>query len=83
MIHDAVFGVLPKHPLETRLDAVIETAISTYLSALYGDQAVAKLYVQMAALAAVEAWQQIVGGLQGPSVANPTIAFRSNRSFRG
>ena len=32
-----------------------------------------KLYVQKAAQAADEAWQQI-GGLQGPGVANPTIA---------
>ena len=32
-----------------------------------------KLYVQMASQAADEAWQQTVGGLQGPGVANPTI----------
>ena len=35
MIPDAVLaGFLPKHPLETRLAVVIETATSTYLSAL-------------------------------------------------
>ena len=34
MIRDAVWaGLLPEHPLETRLAAVIETATSTYLSA--------------------------------------------------
>ena len=39
-------GLLPKQPLEIRLDAVIERATSTYLSALDDeDQATAKLYV--------------------------------------
>ena len=76
MIQDPVLaGLLPKQPLETRLAAGIETAISTYLSGLNdGDQATAKLYVQTVAQAADEAWQQTIGGLQGPSVANPTIA---------
>ena len=75
MIQDAVWaGLLPKHPLETRLAAVIETATSIYLSALVDeDQATATLYVQKAAQAADEAWQRTVGGLQGPSVAH-TIA---------
>ena len=73
MIQDAVrAGLLPKSPLETLLAAVIETATSTYLSALDDeDQATAKLYVQKATQAADEAWQQTIGGLQGPSVANP------------
>ena len=48
---------------------------STYLSALDSDeQATGKLYVQKAAQAADEAWQQTIGGLHGPGVANPTIA---------
>ena len=52
----------------------IETATSTYLSALVSDeQATAKLYVQKAAQADV-AWQQTIGRLQGRRVANPTIA---------
>ena len=54
-------------PLETHLAAVIETALSTCLNALDDEEkATAKLYVQKAAQAAEEAWQQIVGGLQGP-----------------
>ena len=63
-----------QHLLGTRLAAVTETATSTYLSALDEDQATAKLHVQEAAQAADEAWQQTIGGLQGPVVANPTIA---------
>ena len=76
MIRDAVrAGLLPEQILETRLSEVIETATSTCLSALDNDeQATAKLYVQKAAQAADEAWQQTVSGLQGPCVANPTIA---------
>ena len=63
MIQDAVrAGLLLEQILETRLSEVIETATSTSLSALDDeDQATAKLYVQKAAL-------------QGPGVANPTIA---------
>ena len=51
MIQDGVIaGLLPHHPLETRLAAVIETAISTYFDALDDeDKASAKLYVQKAA----------------------------------
>ena len=76
MIHDGVtVGLLPKQPLETRLAAVIETAISTYLDALDDeDKPTAKLYVQKAAQAADEAWQQTIGGLQGPGVTNPTVS---------
>ena len=76
MIRDAVWaGPLPEHLLKTRLAAVIGTGTSTFLSALDNDeQATAKLYVQKAAQAADEAWQQTIGGLQGPGVTNPTIA---------
>ena len=76
MIQDAVWaGLLPEHLLEARLTAVIEAATSTYFSALDDDeQATAKLCVQRAAQAADEAWQQTIGGPQGPSVTNPTIA---------
>ena len=66
-------GLLPKKPLETHLAVVIERATSTYLEALDGDdQAAAKLYVQQAAPAADEAWQQTVDGHNGP--ANPTVS---------
>ena len=73
MIQDAVWaGLLPEHFLETRLTAVIEAATTTYLSALDGDeQATAKLYVQKAAQAADEAWQQTIERLQGPGVTDP------------
>ena len=77
MIQDGVTaGLLPKNLLETRLAAVIETALSTYLDALDDeDKATAKLlYVQKAAQAAEGAWQQTLGGLHGPNVTNPTVA---------
>ena len=66
VIQDAfTAGFLPKEPLETRLAAVIGTALSTYLDALDDeDEATAKLYVQKAAQAAAEAWQQTIGCLQ-------------------
>ena len=61
--------------LETRLSEVIETASSTYLSALVNnEQKTARLYVQKAAQAEDESWQQTVSGQQGPGVTNPTIA---------
>ena len=62
MIRDAVLaGLLPEQLLETRLSGAIESATSTDLSALDSDeQATAKLYVQKAAQAADEAWQQTV-----------------------
>ena len=73
LIRDA--GHLPEQILETRLSEVIETATSTDLSTLDSDeQATVKLYVQKAAQVADEAWQQTIAGLQGPGVANPTIA---------
>ena len=76
MIQDAVWaGLQPEYTLQTRLSEVIETATSTYLSALDNDeQATAKLYVHKTAQAADEAWKQTVSGLQGPVFANPTIA---------
>ena len=76
MIQDALTaGLVLQQPLEARLDAVIATATSTCLEALdEEDRATAELYVQKAAQAADEAWQQTVGGLQGHSVANPTMS---------
>ena len=43
-------------------------------------KATGKLYVQKAAQAADEAWQQTIGGLQGPSVTNPTVSALSLKS---
>ena len=76
LIQDAVWaGLLPEQIPEARFSEVIETATSTCLSALDNDvEATAKLYFQTAAQAADEAWQQTIGGLHGPGVANPTIA---------
>ena len=76
MMQNAVMaGLLPNQPLETRFAAIIETATFTYLEALGDeDRATAKLYVQKAAQAADEAWQQTVDGYNGPSVANPTVS---------
>ena len=68
-------GFLPEQLLETRLSEVIETATSTYLSALDNDeQATAWLFIQKAAQAADESWQHTVSGKQGPRVAGPTTA---------
>ena len=77
MTQDAVTAcLLPKQPLETRLAGVIETALSTYNDALDDeDKATAKFYVQKAAQAAEEAWQQTIGGLLGLSVTNPTVSL--------
>ena len=67
--------ILPKHLQESRLAAVIETALSACLDALDDeDKATAKLYVQKAAQAADEACQQTIGGLQGPGVTYPTVS---------
>ena len=44
------------------------------------DKATAKLYVQKAAQAADEAWQQTVGDLQGPRVANPIVSALEHRN---
>ena len=60
---------------------MIATAASTYLSALDDeDQATAELYIQKAAQAVEEAWKQTIKGLQGPGVANPTIASLEHTS---
>ena len=82
MIQDAVMaGLLPKHHLETRLASVIETATSTYLQALDGeDRATAKLY-DSASEAADEAWQQTVDGHNGPSLRTRQCQ-RSNTAAR-
>ena len=82
-IQDGVTAGLPlKQSLETRLAAVIETATSTCLRALDDeeDKATAKLFVQKAAQAADEAWEQTIAGLQGPSVTNPTASVLEHPS---
>ena len=66
-------------PLGTRPAAVVETATPPISAPLMTKM---KLYVQKAAQAADEAWQQTMGGLQGPGVANPTIASLENPGSR-
>ena len=68
MIRDTVLaGLLPEHLLETRLSQVIDTATSTYLSALDDDeQATALLFIQKAEQAADESWQHTVSGSKAP-----------------
>ena len=76
MIQDAATaGLLQQRPLETRFTQVIEAATSTNLEALNDeDRATPMLYVQKAAQAADEAWQQTVDGHKVPSVTNPTAS---------
>ena len=87
-------GLLQKHPLATRLAAVIETATSTCLSATDDDdQATAKLHVQKAAQAADEAWQAINRRIAGTRRRNPDhrippgragpVRRSAKRSFHG
>ena len=84
MIQDAAAaGLLSKQPLETRLDAVVETATSDNLDALDSeDQAMAKLYVQKAAQTANEAWQQAIDGNNGPNVMNPAVSELKHSRLR-
>ena len=50
-------------------------ATTTYLEALDDeDKATATLFVQKAAQAADEAWQQTVEGHNGPVITNPTVS---------
>ena len=59
----------------TRLAAVVRAATTTYLEALDDeDKATAKLYIQKAAQAADESWQQTVQGDNGPTDTNPTVS---------
>ena len=70
MIRDAVLaGFLLEQLLERRLSEVIDTATSTYLSALDNDEhATARMFIQKAAQAADESWQHTVSGQQGSRV---------------
>ena len=80
MIQDAVTsGRLPKRLLVTRFDVVVEAATDVYFEALDGEEkATAKSYIQKAAQAADEAWQQTVQGHNGPTVTNPTVSWLSD-----
>ena len=59
----ATAGLIPKQPLLARLDASIEAATAVYLDALDDSQKpTTTLYLQKAAQAADESWQQTVQG---------------------
>ena len=65
-------GLLHEQIWETRLSEVIQTATSSYLSALDSyEQATAKLHVQKAAQEADEAWQQNHRGTAGTGCPEP------------
>ena len=83
MIQDAATaGLLPKQSLVTRLDAVIEAAVTACLVALDDvERATAKSYIQKAAQAADESWQQTVQGHNGPTATNPTVSEIEQSSF--
>ena len=73
-------GLLPKQPLVTRL-GVVEAATTANLEALDGEEkATGKFYIQKAAQAADEAWQQTVHGHNGPTVTNPRVSESAQNS---
>ena len=74
MIRDAATaGLLTEQPLGARLDNLVEAASTASLDTLDdGEKLTAQLYLQNAAQAADEEWQQIVQGHNGPTVTNPT-----------
>ena len=67
----ATAGVLPEQPLPA-LGTSVEAASAAFLDALDYENLTAKLYLQKAAHAADESWQQTVQGHNGPT-GNPTI----------
>ena len=80
MIRDALWaGLPPKHPWGLALPRSSKQPPPPISAP---SMTKIKLYVQKAAQAADEAWQQTMGGLQGPGVANPTIASLENPCSR-
>ena len=70
-----VQSVLLEQTFLARLDNLIEGASTVFLDALDGNEKpTAQLYMQKAAQAADEAWQQIAQGHDGPTIAKPTVA---------
>ena len=75
-----IYDEVGQRSLERRLIAVIETATSTYLTALDDEDQGCGKVVYPESSSADEAWQHTIGGLQEPGVTNPTIA--STRTSR-
>ena len=78
----AAAGLLPEQPLLARLDASVEAASAAFLGALDdSENPTAQVYLQKAAQAADEAWQQRVQGHNGPTITNPTIPHVEQTGF--
>ena len=82
MIRDATTaGLLTEQPLGARLDNLVEAASTASLDTLDdGEKVTAQLYLQNAAQAADEEWQQIVPGPQWPNGHEPNPSPRSMRT---
>ena len=70
----ATVCLLPEQPLPARLDTLVGTASTALLDALDdSENPTARLYLQKAAQAAAESWQQTVQGYNGPTITSTTI----------
>ena len=66
--------LLPEQPLLAWLSALVESASVAFLDALDdAEKPTTRLYLQKAARAAEESWEQTVLGYSGPTVTNPTV----------
>ena len=76
MIRDAtVAGPISAEPLLARVEDLVDTASAAILDALDdSEKHTAHLYLQTAAQAAEETWQQIAQSHIGPSMEGPAIA---------
>ena len=67
-------GLLPEQPLLASMSAELKSATATFLDVFDdAERPTAWLYLQKAAQAADESWQQTVQGYIGPTVTNPTV----------
>ena len=75
MIRDATAGgLLPEQPLPARLSTLIEFVDTAFLDAFDdSERPTARVYLQKAAQAADESWQQPVQGYNSPTVTNTTV----------
>ena len=65
---------VPEHPPPARPSAATESAPAAFLDALDDSgKPTARPYLQKAAEAAEQLWQQTVQGYNGPTVTNPTV----------
>ena len=72
--HAATASILPEQRLLVRLATLVGTASATFFVALDDpENLTTKSYLQKAAQAAEESWQQAVKGYNGPTITNPTV----------